>query len=47
MAAALNAPVRMAAAEFLAWNPLGGQTWQFADGEPQAMAPANRPHGAI
>ena len=33
--------------EFLAWNPPGGQVWQLVDGEPQAMAPANRTHGAI
>lgn len=37
----------MTLAEFLAWNPPGNQTWQLVDGEPQAMAPANRTHGAI
>jgi len=47
MTAALKIPVRMTVAEFLAWNPPGGQTWQLVDGEPQAMAPANRTHGAI
>jgi Uma2 family endonuclease len=47
MTAVLKIPVRMTVAEFLAWNPPGGQTWQLVDGEPQAMAPANRTHGAI
>ncbi len=47
MTAALKIPVRMTVTEFLAWNPPGGQTWQLVDGEPQAMAPANRTHGAI
>jgi Uma2 family endonuclease len=47
MTAALKIPVRMTVAEFLAWNPPGGQVWQLVDGEPQAMAPANRTHGAI
>lgn len=47
MTAALKIPVRMTLAEFLAWNPPGNQTWQLVDGEPQAMAPANRTHGAI
>ncbi|MGH7084014.1 MAG: Uma2 family endonuclease [Acetobacteraceae bacterium] len=47
MTAALKIPVRMTLAEFLAWNPPGGQTWQLVDGEPRAMAPASRTHGAI
>ncbi|MGH7122367.1 MAG: Uma2 family endonuclease [Acetobacteraceae bacterium] len=47
MTAALKVPVRMTVAEFLAWNPPGGELWQLVDGEPQAMAPANRTHGAI
>jgi Uma2 family endonuclease len=37
----------MTVAEFLAWNPPSAQLWQLVDGEPQAMAPANRTHGAI
>jgi hypothetical protein len=37
----------MNVAEFLAWNPASAQRWQLVDGEPQAMAPANRTHGAI
>jgi len=47
MTAALKIPIRMIVAEFLAWNPPGAQTWQLIDGEPQAMAPATRTHGAI
>lgn len=34
----------MTVAEFLAW---GGDGWQLVDGEPQAMAPASRTHGAL
>ncbi len=37
----------MNVAEFLAWSPASAQRWQLVDGEPQAMAPANRTHGAI
>jgi Uma2 family endonuclease len=37
----------MNSAEFLAWTPPAGQLWQLVDGEPQAMAPASRTHGAI
>ncbi|HLI63315.1 MAG TPA: Uma2 family endonuclease [Terriglobales bacterium] len=37
----------MTVAEFLAWNPPTLQLWQLVDGEPQAMAPASRTHGAI
>jgi len=40
-------PVRMTVAEFLAWNPPTPQLWQLVDGEPQAMAPVSRTHGAI
>jgi Uma2 family endonuclease len=47
MTAALKIPVRMTVAEFLAWNPPGPEMWQLVDGEPQAMAPANRTHGSI
>ncbi len=47
MTAALKIPVRMTVAEFLAWNPPGPEMWQLVDGEPQAMAPANRTHGTI
>ncbi|MGH7102114.1 MAG: Uma2 family endonuclease, partial [Acetobacteraceae bacterium] len=37
----------MTLAEFLTWNPPGGQTWQLVDSEPHAMAPASRTDGAI
>jgi Uma2 family endonuclease len=47
MTAALKIPVRMTVAEFLAWNPPGEELWQLVDGEPQAMAPASRTHGAL
>ena len=47
MAAALKIPVRMSVDEFLAWTPSDHQYWQLVDGEPQAMAPPNRTHGAI
>jgi Uma2 family endonuclease len=47
MVAALRIPDRMTAAEFLAWDAPSGDRWQLVDGEPQAMAPANRTHNAI
>jgi Uma2 family endonuclease len=47
MSALPKIPVRMTVAEFLAWNPPAPQPWQLVDGEPQAMAPASRTHGAI
>jgi Uma2 family endonuclease len=37
----------MTVEEFLAWNPPEGQLWQLVDGVPEAMAPANRTHGAL
>lgn len=37
----------MTVAEFLAWDSPPGRLWQLVDGEPQAMAPASRTHGAI
>jgi Uma2 family endonuclease len=47
MVAALKIPVRMSADEFLVWAPSDHKRWQLVDGEPQAMAPPNRTHGAI
>jgi Uma2 family endonuclease len=47
MSALPKIPVRMTVAEFLAWNPPSPLLWQLVDGEPQAMAPASRTHGAI
>jgi Uma2 family endonuclease len=37
----------MTVQEFLAWDAPGPQRWQLVDGEPRAMAPASRTHGAI
>jgi hypothetical protein len=47
MSALPKTPARMNVAEFLAWDPPSAQLWQLVDGEPQAMAPANRTYGAI
>lgn len=47
MSASVKLPIRMSVDEFLAWNPGDGQAWQLVDGEPQAMAPASRTHGAL
>jgi Uma2 family endonuclease len=47
MTAALKIPAVMTVAEFLAWDAPAGHAWQLVDGEPQAMAPASRTHGAI
>jgi len=33
--------------EFLAWDAPGPHRWQLVEGEPRAMAPASRTHGAI
>jgi Uma2 family endonuclease len=42
-------PHRITVAEFLSWNPDDPtiHAWQLIDGEPVAMAPASRNHGAI
>jgi len=37
----------MTVAEFLDWNPQGGDRWELVDGTPQAAAPAAPRHGAI
>jgi len=37
----------MTVTEFLAWDAPGGGRWQLVDGEPVAMAPASRTHGAL
>jgi Uma2 family endonuclease len=47
MNTAVQIPVRMTVAEFLAWTPPGPGLWQLVDGVPQAMAPASHTHGAI
>jgi len=47
MVAVAKIPVRMSVDEFLDWEPGDGRAWQLVDGEPQAMAPAKRTHGAL
>jgi Uma2 family endonuclease len=47
MSALAKIPIRMTVEEFFAWTPPTAEAWQLVDGEPQAMAPANRTHGAI
>jgi len=37
----------MTAEEFLVWEPGDGRMWQLVDGQPQAMAPTTRSHGAL
>ena len=47
MAALAKSPVFMSVEEFLRWESGDGCKWQLVDGEPQAMAPANRTHGTL
>jgi Uma2 family endonuclease len=47
MSAANQLPAVMAVADFLAWNPPGGDRWELVDGIPRAMAPSHPRHGAI
>ncbi len=47
MSSALKPPDRMTVAEFLAWDAPGATRWQLVDGEPVAMAPTSRTHGAL
>jgi len=47
MSAIPKIPVKMTFAEFFAWDQPANKLWQLVDGEPQAMAPASRTHGAI
>jgi Uma2 family endonuclease len=47
MSSALKPPVTMTVAEFLVWDAPDDRRWQLVDGEPVAMAPASRTHGAI
>ncbi len=44
---ALVHPARMSVQEFLAWHPEDGGRYELVDGEPRAMAPANRTHGTL
>ena len=47
MVALAKSPASMHLDEFLDWNPGDGGKWQLVDGEPRAMAPANRTHGTL
>jgi Uma2 family endonuclease len=47
MSSVLKPPAEMTVAEFLAWDAPGPARWQLVDGEPVAMAPASRTHGAL
>lgn len=47
MSALPKIPAQMTVAEFLVWDARGPELWQLVDGEPVAMAPANRTHGAM
>jgi len=47
MSSALKPPDRMTVPEFLAWDAPGETRWELVDGEPIAMAPASRTHGAL
>jgi Uma2 family endonuclease len=47
MSSVLKPPSEMSVAEFLAWDAPGPGRWQLVDGEPVAMAPASRTHGAL
>ena len=47
MPLATKLPHWLSVDEFLAWCPEDNLVWQLVDGEPQAMAPANRTHGAV
>jgi Uma2 family endonuclease len=47
MGPVLKLPAVMTVTEFLAWDAPDGRRWQLLDGEPVAMAPASRSHGAI
>jgi Uma2 family endonuclease len=47
MVAPAKIPARMSVPEFLGWESGGDVSWQLVDGQPQAMAPPNRTHGAL
>jgi Uma2 family endonuclease len=47
MSLARQPPAMMSVVEFLAWDAPGAGRWQLVDGEPVAMAPASRTHGAL
>ena len=47
MSSVLKPPAEMTVTEFQAWDAPGPGPWQLVDGEPVAMAPASRTHGAL
>ena len=47
MSRARTPPTMMNIAEFLAWDAPAPDRWQLVDGEPSAMAPTSRTHGAL
>ena len=47
MVALARVPVRMTVEEFLNWESGDALTYELVDGEPRAMAPANRTHGML
>ncbi|MBV8093257.1 MAG: Uma2 family endonuclease [Acetobacteraceae bacterium] len=47
MVAVAKIPVRMSVDEFLNWDSGDSFTYELVDGEPIAMAPANRTHGML
>jgi Uma2 family endonuclease len=47
MSSALKPPTTMTTTEFLAWDAPGPGRWELVDGEPVAMAPTSRTHGAL
>lgn len=47
MVALAKIPVRMTVDEFLVWSAATPGKWELVDGEPRAMAPANRTHGSV
>ncbi len=47
MVALAKVPVRMSVDEFLNWESGDFVTYELVDGEPRAMAPTNRTHGAL
>lgn len=48
MSAATQVPAGMTVAEFLAWEPTGGDDrWELVDGTPWAMAPETARHAVI
>jgi Uma2 family endonuclease len=44
---AAKIPMSMTVEEFLEWDSRDDYTWRLVDGEPQAMAPTKRTHGAL